>query len=129
MTLDLPGVKGSGTAIIGDLFPFVIGVCSNLPNENPPYRFFMVTEVNNYLYVGEFVEYIEHLAKKAAALCNDRFAHLRAVIQVNLQKAKFARNKYGIRLHEENLKKLDEFVNSFPVLGYNSQVRICCVCM
>ena len=113
-------MKGKGTTIIGCLFPFVMGVCSNLPDENPPCRFFMASEVNDYTYLGKFVEYLEHLAKKAARLCEQRFAKLKLVIEHHLQQARFSGNKYGIRIHEENLKKLHDFIHSLPILGYNS---------
>ena len=122
MTKPLPGIQGNGTKVVGEIFPFILGICSNLPNEDPPYRFFMASEVDDYRYIARFVSYLVHLGQKAAKLCEERVLPLKQAIQHQLQKAKIAHNKYGIKYHEQNLKKLDGFIHSFPCIGFNSSV-------
>ena len=115
--------KGKNTKILSTLYPFVVGVCNNIEPDHPC-RFFWSREVGDLRFVHDFVEHLQDLSMKAAKIADSKFGFIRTHIQKCLQASILSKNVYGMRVHKQNIERLERFMYQLPCLTFNGNETI-----
>ncbi len=116
-TFSEPKKRGKSTLGFSELKPFVIGVCSNVPGFEKS-KLFWITE-HGELFIENMVNYFIQISAKQKQLLQEQLSTVFDALEYRLERALENENKYGSRLYEKLIKKLEKFISQLPILSFN----------